>query len=96
MYRVVFTRAANADIIDAFGWYAQHVPGMIPHLKQELRLIQQRISENPMQFPACANDIRRALTRRFPYFVVFRTRGDAVYILAFLHTSRDPAVWQGR
>ena len=42
------------------------------------------------------HDIRRALTRRFPYAVYYRIVGNEVVVLGILHTRRDPCEWQSR
>jgi plasmid stabilization system protein ParE len=38
-------------------------------------------------------DVRRALTRRFPYAIWYRTRDERVTVLAVLAQACDPARW---
>ena len=38
----------------------------------------------------------RALVRRFPYAVFYEYTGDTITVYCVFHTSRDPAIWQGR
>jgi toxin ParE1/3/4 len=39
---------------------------------------------------------RRLPIRRFPYFVVYRDRGEFIEIVAIAHQSRKPGYWRSR
>jgi hypothetical protein len=56
----------------------------------------ERVRERPLQFPAVAGDVRRALLHAFPYAVYFRVSGELVFVLAVLHLRRNPKVWRSR
>jgi len=43
-----------------------------------------------------ADDVRRGLTRRFPYAVYYRIAGVELVVLGILHTHRDPREWRSR
>ena len=62
--------------------------------RAELDNAVKRLSVNPLQFPLVFADIRRALLRRFPYALFFRIVDDAVFVMAWFHSSRDPRIWQ--
>lgn len=51
-----------------------------------------RIAAFPGLYAVALRDVRRAKLRRFPY----RVLADRAEVLAVLHGSRDPRVWQGR
>jgi plasmid stabilization system protein ParE len=96
MPRIIFTPAARADLISALNWYEIHAPHVAPQFQSALRATLARIAENPRQFAVEYRRTRRALLRRFPYFVVFRETEEGVYVIAVFHTSRDPIAWQAR
>ena len=96
MPRILFTPAARADLVDAVRWYDANATQVVPHFRDALRATVARIGESPKQFAPAPNDTRRAPLRRFPYIVVFRERGEAVFVVAIFHTSRDPRKWQAR
>ena len=96
MAEVRFTAAARADLSDAITWYEDHAPEVVAPFRQALRDVVQRIAENPKQFLSSPHQTRRALLRRFPYFVIFREIGDTAYVVAVFHTSRDPRTWRQR
>jgi hypothetical protein len=54
------------------------------------------IRERPLVYQIVEGDVRRPLTRRFPYGVFFPTEPRRIVVLAVLHTARDPRVWQSR
>ena len=58
--------------------------------------LTERLSTNPQQFPIVFTKVRRALLRRFPYALFFAAAGDALFVIACFHASRDPLQWQKR
>lgn len=55
-----------------------------------------RIAGNPSAWPAVDKDIRRCLTRRFPYGLLYEMSGDRITILAVMHLHRNPDYWKNR
>ena len=49
-----------------------------------------RIAEQSLLYQQVHREVRRALTRRFPYAVYFIVEGDRISILRVLHQARDP------
>jgi cytochrome P450 len=41
-------------------------------------------------------DVRRCLTRTFPYGVLFQIKPDKYVIIAVMHLHRDPDYWKKR
>ena len=58
--------------------------------------VLERISRTPEIYMMAYHDVRRALTRRFPYAVYYRIVGNDMVALGILHTRRDPREWQSR
>src|SRR5690349_8946961 len=87
---------AEREIQEAAQWYQHQSPGLGPAFLEVVEHALDRIAENPLQFPIVYRDARRALLRQFPYGVFFRIRPSAIRILAIVHLSRDPAIWQRR
>lgn len=50
----------------------------------------------PELYAPTFQSVRPAKLRRFPYVVYYRVLPDRIEVLAILHGSRDPRVWQGR
>jgi plasmid stabilization system protein ParE len=45
-------------------------------------------------FQKVYRDVRRALTRHFPYAIYFVVTADRVSVLRILHQARSPEEWQ--
>jgi plasmid stabilization system protein ParE len=43
-----------------------------------------------------SDDFRRVIVRRFPYSVIYRAKGDRIYIIAVAHQWRHPNYWNDR
>jgi len=96
MPRVRFTQAARADLAGAVTWYVAHAPEVVPQFRQALRSVVERSRTTRDSFAPASHGTRRAILRRFPYLVIFREQGDAAYVVAVFHTSRDPRTWERR
>jgi len=95
-WRIVVYPESDLDIQAATVWYEDQQSGVGTQFLDELDLVLQRISENPLQFPRLELEVRRALLRRFPYGVYFLAEAEEVRILAVLHLHRQPDMWKTR
>ncbi len=50
----------------------------------------------PEAWPTLEGDIRRCLTNRFPYGVLYSVEEEGILILAVMHLRRDPDYWRHR
>lgn len=96
MYRVVFSRAALADLIEAQDWYEGRSRGLGRRFRAAIDAVAIRMAASPRQFPVVHKNVRRSLVRRFPYALFFVMDGEILVVIACFHTSRDPAHWQRR
>jgi len=95
-FRIRSTPQTDADIEAAFDWYESELAGLGMEFLDELRTAYARIEENPLKYEIQKWDIRRALTRRFPYAVYFMIEGSDVVVLAVMNTAQDPGRWRAR
>ena len=95
-YRIENQPIVDSDVEAAFEWYEGEEPGLGYEFLDEVRATYLRIQDGPLKYQVLRSDVRRALTKRFPYAVYFSIEGDAVVVLAVLHAARNPAEWQRR
>ena len=93
---LVLRPEAQADVIAARDWYEQQRPGLGDQFVDALDELLDRITAVPELHPVVLNGVRRVKVRRFPYLVYYRALPDRTEVIAVLHGSRDPGVWQGR
>ena len=55
-----------------------------------------RIRELPTRWQIIDEDVRRCLTRKFPYGILYTIEQDYILMLAIMHCSREPGYWKGR
>ena len=87
---------AEADIADAFDWYEARVRGLGSEFLLVLDAVFNLIIRNHLIYPIIHRNVRRALTRRFPYAVFFVVEENRIVVLSVFHVKRSPRVWMGR
>ena len=87
---------AEADLANARDWYERQRAGLGAEFLLCVEEVLERIGRTPEMYMVVHHDVRRALTRRFPYAVYYRIASHDVVVLGILHTRRDPREWQSR
>ena len=85
MLPLVIRPEAQADLLDAREWYNRQRAGLG---NQFVGAVEE--------YACTMKSVRRGKIRRFPYVVYYRVLDDRTEVLAVLHGSRDPRVWQRR
>ncbi len=62
----------------------------------EVYSVIQNIIDHPIAWPVMEADVRRCLTNRFPYGVLYSIESDRIFILAVMHLHRAPDYWKHR
>lgn len=96
--RLIVRREAETDLTDAALWYDSREPGLGLDLTSEIHFAIARILKNPESFTRVRRnpEVRRVLTRRFPYRIFFVVRPDAIVVFAVLHAARHDRDWKHR
>lgn len=94
---VILRRVARAEFDEAGDWFEGQRPGKGTAFKDAVRKVFDRIAANPKLHAVVLRDIRKAVVPGFRYCVYYRERAPGVVVvLSVFHTSRNPAIWQGR
>jgi toxin ParE1/3/4 len=96
MKPVRFHPEAEAEMIDAAAWYQAQKGDLGRRLLAVVADAIQRIALNPELFPIVDGDVRRCLTRTFPFGVLFRDRAEVIEVIAVMHLHREPGYWAKR
>ena len=62
----------------------------------EVEFTIRQILEEPLRWRVFEEDIRRCLTSRFPYAILYTVEPDYVLIIAVMHCRREPGYWHHR
>ena len=95
-YRVIIRSEAEADITDAAIWYQSRQSGLGHEFLAEIESAIASAARNPFRFPCFRRkpEVRRVLTKRFPYRVFFIRRSDAIVVFRILHSARHDRHWK--
>ena len=96
MYKLIIKPLAETDATEAAKWYNNALEGLGDEFLLALETKMNAIKQNPNQFSIVHKSIRRALTERFPYGIYFIAEKSTIYILAIIHTRRNPKIWRKR
>ena len=93
---VRLTRAAEADIAQAFDWYEAKTENLGFEFIEQVERAIGRISEHPLSHRKMVDDVRRANLNRFPYGLWYRIDPDGSIVIACLHHKRNPRLASAR
>ncbi len=93
---VSFHPAAQQDADDAAAWYAERSVRAAVRFLDELERVIDLIANSPNSFQVFDADLRRAVFRRFPLYIVFRADDLKIVVLAVAHGNRRPRFWHNR
>ena len=96
MLPLVIRPEAQADLLDAREWYNRQRAGLGNQFVDAVEELFEQIRKDPDFYACTMKSVRRGKIRRFPYVVYYRVLDDRTEVLAVLHGSRDPRVWQRR
>ncbi len=94
--RFEFHPEALEEYNDAGFYYAQKEPGLDLRFIVSVEQAIERILQDPLRYRAVDEDVRRCLTRVFPYAIIYTIEDDFVLIVAVAHLSREPGYWKQR
>ncbi len=76
--------------------YSERDPGLALRFIEAVEETIQKILEAPTRWRVIDEDVRRCLTRIFPYGVLYTLEQDFILIVAVMHCSREPGYWKQR
>lgn len=91
-----FHPEALAEYEAAIAYYAERDSSVARRFVAVVEDAIERIVQAPTRWRILDDDVRRCLTRVFPFGVLYSIEPDSVLILAFMHCSREPGYWQTR
>lgn len=87
---------ALQDAEEAAAWYAERSVRAAVRFLDELDRLIDLIHKSPERFPVFDGNLRRAVFRRFPFYIVFRADDFNTVVFAVAHGKRRPGFWRPR
>lgn len=91
-----FHPEAETELLEAIEYYESCSPGLGEDFFLEVNSTIRNILSYTYAWPIVEDDVRRCLTNRFPYGVLYSVESDRIYILAVMHLHRHPDYWKSR
>ena len=86
----------EAEFIDAIDYYEDCESGLGEDFAFEVNATIRNILAFPTAWPVLDGSIRRCLTNRFPYGLLYSIETHRINILAVMHLHRHPDSWKQR
>ena len=87
---------AKSEFFETINYYEECEEGLGYDFSIEVYSAIQNIMYYPLAWPILEGDVRRYLTNRFPYGVLYSIEPDRIFILAVMNLHRDPDYWKHR
>lgn len=94
--KYVFHPEALTEYAEAVQYYAGQRVEVAQAFIDAVEDAIYRIREAPTRWNVIDEDVRRCLTRKFPYGILYTVEQDCILILAVMHCSQEPGYWKRR
>jgi toxin ParE1/3/4 len=94
--RYVFHPEALAEYTEAVQYYTQQRTEVAQAFINAVEDAVYRVREAPTHYATIDEDVRRCMTHKFPYGILYIIEPDYILILAVMHCSREPRYWKDR
>jgi len=94
--KYVFHPEALTEYAKAVQYYAAQRTEVAQAFINAVEDAVYQIRESPYRWKVIDEDVRRCLTRKFPYGILYTIEQDYILILAVMHCSREPGYWKSR
>jgi toxin ParE1/3/4 len=96
MMRVRLHPEAENEMIEAAAHYEAQQRDLGKRFLATIQDATNSILINPRLYPVVDLEVRRCLTKVFPFGVLFRIEPDEIVIIAVMHLARHPDYWKQR
>jgi hypothetical protein len=91
-----FHPEAEAEFCKAVDYYEEVEYGLGYDFSIEVYAAIQRIVDYPEAWPLFEDEIRRCLTKRFPFGLLYSIGRNHIFVLAVMHLHRYPGSFEDR
>jgi len=91
-----FHPEAALEYREAAAFYEERSSGLGAAFTLEVEATIERILEAPKRWRILNQDVRRCLTHKFPYGLLYTVEEDSILVVAVMHLRRRPNYWLNR
>ncbi len=90
-YTLVIGPSVTTEVAKVHAYHEQEKTGSGERFLDALRACYAEIKANPYHYGIRKGEYRHSMLHRLKYRVVFRVKGDHIYVVQVRHTSRKPS-----
>ena len=94
--RVRHHKLAREELTAAAVYYEQQEEGLGARFLEAYKAAVAEVKANPKTYRILLDDMHRFLMDRFPFALIYRVRGEEIFIVAVAHGRRKPGYWKER
>jgi toxin ParE1/3/4 len=94
--RYEFHPEALAEYEEAARYYAGCQEGLDLRFIASVEAAVRQVAAAPERWRLIEQDVRRCLTKVFPYAILYTIEPDYVLVIAVMHCHREPGYWRRR
>jgi plasmid stabilization system protein ParE len=87
---------ARVEFLDSVAHYNSIQPALGARFIESVRIAMDSIKESPELWTEIEQNIRRKLTRVFPYALLYTIEPDYILVVAVMHCRQRPGYWRTR
>jgi plasmid stabilization system protein ParE len=91
-YTIFIEELAEKDIDEAFLWYEMQKAGLGYKFIDIIKDHVNSIKDNPYKNTLYHKNLRRIVIKRFPFNIFYYIINSKIFIMAILHTKRNPKI----
>jgi len=92
-YKIKVFPEALTDIQNASDWYNEQSYGLGTRFQKQVIKQVDKLNDTAELYKVRYGEVRCIVIKKFPFMVHFLIEDENVLILAILHTSRNPKIW---
>ena len=89
-FQFSYSKRSQPEIQAAYDYYEEQQKGLGERFLSVLDNVFERITEYPFSFPKRKGGFRECYLGQFPFLIIYKVKGQNIYIYAVFHTSRNP------
>jgi hypothetical protein len=95
-FKIIIDEDALTDLQRATNWYNERVENLGARFKKQVKRQIAGLKKNAIGFTIRYRKIHCLPVKKFPYIIHYSVdeAKSVVKILAIIHTSRDPDIWE--
>ena len=90
-HKLIILERAVSEFEDACLYYNKQVAGLGFEFEEEIMMLLELITANPLLFPIKFAHIREAVVKRFPFVINYEISEKLIVVLAIFHMKQSPA-----